>query len=160
MVDAFCPGHLADVDQALDAWFKLYEGTVAHDVNDSTRVLLVDVVALINRFPRILRKLFESKCNLLLFAVNMQDLDFDLLINLDHFRWMADSFPAHIRDMQQAVDTTKVNERTEFGDILDNALACLTNFQVSQQCVAIFFALLLDKRPAANNDISSRFVDF
>ncbi len=72
---------------------------------------------------------------------------------------MADPFPTHIGDVQQTVDTTQIDEGTEVGDVLDDTLAELSDFQFAQQVIAIFLALLFDQRPAADHDIASRFVD-
>ena len=63
----------------------------------------------------------------------MQDLHFDLLVDLDHFRRMADAAPAHVGDVQQAVDAAQVDERAELGDVLDHALADLADFQRAEQ---------------------------
>ncbi len=55
--------------------------------------------------------------------------------------------------------TAQIHERTEVGDILDNTLADLPNIQFGHEMLSIFFSLLLDKRTAANDDISSRIID-
>jgi hypothetical protein len=63
------------------------------------------------------------------------ELDFDFLIDGNHLGWMADAFPAHVGDVQQTIDTTQVDERTEVGDVLDHTLADLTNFQFAHQVI-------------------------
>jgi hypothetical protein len=44
--------------------------------------------------------------------------------------------PAHIGDVQQAIDAAQVDERAEFGDVLDHALADLAFLQLTQQLLA------------------------
>ncbi len=102
---------------------------------------------------------FRTESDLLLFAIDLQNLDFDLLVDGDHFRGMADAFPAHVGDVQQTVDTAQVDERTEVGDVLDDTVSQLANFQFAQQVFAIFFSLLFDQRAAADDNIATCFVD-
>ncbi len=155
MIDAASPGHFADVDQTFDARFELDEGTVAHHIHDFALddrahwVLLFDVV------PGVALLLLQTESDLLLFAIDLQNLDFDLLIDRNHFGRMADTFPAHVGDVQQTVDTAEVHERTEVGDVLDHALADLADFQFAEQVFAIFFALLLDQRATADDDVTT-----
>ena len=60
----------------------------------------------------------------------------------DHLAGMADALPAHVGDVQQAVDAAQVDERAEVGDVLDHALADLADFELLEQGFAVFFALL------------------
>ena len=50
-------------------------------------------------------------------------------------------------------------KRAEFGDILDDALAALADFQFGQQLGFLFGPLGLDQRPAADDDVPPRLVD-
>src|SRR5262249_28661158 len=52
VVDAPGPGHLGDVDEALDAGFELDEGAVAHDVDDLAGVPAADAVLGLHFVPR------------------------------------------------------------------------------------------------------------
>jgi len=159
VVDASSPGHFADVHQAFDAWFEFHERTVAHDIDDfawngrADRVLFGDVG------PRVVLLLLESQSDLLLFAIDLKDLDFDFLIDGNHFGWVTDPLPAHVGDVEQTIDTTQVDERAEVGDVLDDTLSDLANFEFGHEVFAIFFALLLDQRAAADDDIATCFVD-
>ncbi len=98
------------------------------------RVLLLDVV------PRVGLLLLQAQGDLLLLAVDVQDHDFDFLVDRDHFGRMADPLPAHVGDVQQAVDAAQVDERAEVGDVLDHALAELADFQFAEQLFAVFLA--------------------
>ena len=46
-------------------------------------------------------------------------------------RRMVDAAPAHVGDVQQAVDAAEVDERAELGDVLDHALAELADFELA-----------------------------
>ena len=58
----------------------------------------------------------------------------------DHLRGMADAAPAHVGDVQQAVDAAQVDERAELGDVLDHALAELADFERRPAACAFFSA--------------------
>src|SRR5262249_40792071 len=90
---------------------------------------------------------------------DVQNLHFDFLIDRHHFRRMADAAPAHVGNVEQAVDAAQVDERAELGDVLDHALALLADFQGFEQLLLLFGALLFDERPTADDDVASRFVD-
>ena len=51
-------------------------------------------------------------------------------------RGLVDAAPAHVGDVQQAVDAAQVDERAELGDVLDDALAELADFELGQQLVS------------------------
>ncbi len=53
----------------------------------------------------------------------------------------------------------KIDEGAEFGDVLDHALADLTDFQFAQQLLAVLLTLFFDQGSAADHDIASRLVD-
>ena len=150
VIDAFRPGHFADVNQTFDAVFQLDEGTVRHDVDDfpadlrSDRVLAFDVV------PGALFLLLQAESDLFFVAIDVQNHDFDFLVDLHHLGWMADTSPAHVGNMQQTVDTAQVNERTEVGDVLDRSLTQLTFCDFGQQVFLHLLALQLDQAATRN----------
>ena len=96
------------------------------------RVLVVDVV------PRAGRLLLEAQGDLFALVVDVQDLHLDLLVDLDHVRRMVDAAPAHVGDVQQAVDAAQVDERAELGDVLDRALADLADVELVEQLASSF----------------------
>jgi hypothetical protein len=63
----------------------------------------------------------------------------ELVVDLHHLARVIDATPAHVGDVEQAVDAAQVDERAEVGDVLDDALAALADFEGLEQ----FFALLL-----------------
>ena len=109
--------------------------------------------------PWVVLLLLETQGDLLFFAIDLKDLDFDLLVDGNHFAWMPDSLPAHVGDVEQAIDATEVDERAEVGDVLDDTLADLPDFQFGHQVLAILFALLFDQGSSAHNDVAASFVD-
>ncbi len=73
---------------------------------------------------------------------------------------MADAAPAHVGNVQQTVDAAQVDKRAELGNVFHHAGAQLAFLQRFQQLFLLFGPLLFDQSPAANDDVSSRFVDF
>ena len=84
VVDPLGPGHLGDVDQALDALFELDEGAVAHDVDDLARDPGADRVLLLDVLPRAGRLLLQAERDLFAVLVDVQDHDLDLVVDLEH----------------------------------------------------------------------------
>ena len=86
MADALGPRHFADVHQALDAFFQLHEGAVAHHVHDRALVRRADRVLGFDIVPRAGGFLLEAQGDLFALAIDVQNLHFDFLIDGDHFR--------------------------------------------------------------------------
>ena len=133
VTDPLRPGHLADVHQALDALLQLDEGPVAHHVDHGTLDPAADRVLLVAPVPGAGLLLLQAEGDLLLLAVDVQNHDLDFLVDRDHFGRVPDAAPAHVRDVQQAVDPAQIDKRAELGDVLDHALANLAFFQFLQQ---------------------------
>ena len=159
VIDPFRPRHFADVDQAFDAWLQLDERPVAHHVHNRAVVGCAFGVLLLHIVPRVWLFLLQAKCNLLLFAVDVQDHHVDILVQRNHLGRMIDTFPAHVGNVQQTVDAAQIDKGPKLGDVLDHALAGFAIDQFLKQPLAILLALLLDQRTTADHDIPSRFVD-
>ena len=94
-----------------------------------------------------------------LFAVDVQHHHVNVLAHLEDFRGMPDAAPAHVGDVEQAVNAVEVNERAEIGDILDRALADVARGHFGQQLGALVVALLLDQFAAGQDDVLALLVD-
>ena len=137
VVDPLGPAHLGDVDQALDALLELDEGAVAHDVDDLAGDAGADRVLLLDVFPRAGGLLLEAQRDLFAVLVDVQDHDLDLVVDLEHVAGMVDPAPAHVGDVQQAVDAAQVDERAEVGDVLDRALADLADLDLLEELLLL-----------------------
>ena len=110
--------------------------------------------------PRIGELLLEAEADAFLFAVDIENDDVDVLADLEDFGRMTDAAPAHVGDMQQAVDAVEVDERAEIGDVLDRALADIARGHFGEELLAAFGAFLLDQFAAGKNDVLPFLVDF
>ena len=70
-----------------------------------------------------------------------------------------DAAPAHVGDVQQAVDAVEVDEGAEVGDVLDRALADVARGHFGQELLAALGALLLDQFAAGQDDVLPLLVD-
>ena len=120
---------------------------------EPTGYLVGDVV------PRAGALLLQAQGDLLLLVVDVEDLDLDLVVDLDHLRRMVDAAPAHVGDVQQAVDAAQVDERAEVGDVLDDALAELADFQLLEQVGLLLGPFGFDQAAAADDDVAAGLVD-
>ena len=83
----------------------------------------------------------------------------ELLVDLDHLARVADAAPAHVGDVQQAVDAAQVDEGAEVGDVLDGALADLADVDLLEQLLLLRLARDLDQLAAADDDVAPALVD-
>ena len=104
--------------------------------------------------------MLQTESDFLFVIVNVQDHDFDFFIDLHHLRRVIDAAPAHIGDMQQAINTAQVDEGTEVGDILDQTCAEVTYFQVAEKFLLHLLACFFDQPTTRNNDVSTSLIDF
>ena len=159
MGDAFCPAHFADMDKAFDAFFEADKHAVVHDIDDGALDLGADRVFLFDLFPRACRLLLEAERNLFVLLIYADNDTLNRLVELDNFRRMRNPAPAKIGDMEQAVETAEINEHAEIGDILDNALANLADFNFGKQFFFAGGAFFFDEFAARDNDVVAFGVD-
>ena len=105
------------------------------------------------------RLLLEAQRDLLAVLVDVQDHDLDLVVDLDHVAGVVDPAPAHVGDVQQAVDAAEVDERAEVGDVLDGALADLPDLDLLEELLLLLLAGDLDELAAADDDVAPALVD-
>ena len=147
------------MDQAFDAGFQFHKRAVGHEVDDLALDLRADGILRFDGVPRIGQLLLEAEADAFLFAVDVEHHHVDVLADLEDFGGMADAAPAHVGDVQQAVDAVEVNERAEIGDVLDRALADVARGHFGQEFLAAFGAFLLDQFAAGEDDVLALLVD-
>ena len=84
-------------------------------------------------FPGTGRLLLQPKGNFFFFVIDVQNDHFEFFVDLHHLRGMVDPSPAHVGNVQQAVDSTQIDKRAKIGNVLDHALARLADFEFLQQ---------------------------
>ncbi len=158
-MDVFlCPAHFGDVDQAFDTIFQLHEGAVIGDVGNLALEACTNRITDVDAIPRVGTKLLHAERDTLGVRVDLDDLDFDFLTNFHNLRRMIDPLPAHVGDVQEAVDTTQVNERTIIGDVLDDTLADVALCHVGNDLCALFGTALFEDCATRDNNVAASTV--
>ena len=159
MADPLCPAHLADVDKSLDAVLQLHEGAIAHHIDDRALADSADRILVGHLRPRAGGPLLHAQRDLLPLAVDVEHLHLDLLVDLHHLARMADAAPAHVGDVEQAIDAAQIDERAEVGDVLDDATADLAHLERLHELLLPLSPLLFDECPSRNDDVATCLVD-
>ena len=118
------------------------------------RILALDI------FPWVGSGLFEAEGNAFAFGIDFYNHYGNFFADLQHFARVGDSAPAHVGDMQQAVEAVEVDKRSVIGDILDDAPADVAGLDFREECAALFGALFFDELAAGNDDIFAFRVNF
>ena len=106
MADLADPGHVADVQQAVDAFLDFNKGTVVGEVPHGTLDDGAGGIAFDDLIPGVVLGLLYAEGDFLLFLVDTQHDHFDIVVDLHQFAGMADApGPGHFADMHQAFDT-------------------------------------------------------
>src|SRR5262249_18338447 len=108
MIDASRPAHLANMDEPFDAWFQLHEGAVGHDVDHFALVAAGDRVLALHTLPGARRLVLQRQGDLFLLAIDRQDVNLQLLVDLDDVVRVGDAAPGHVGDVQQAIDPAEI----------------------------------------------------
>jgi len=158
MLDALVPGHLRYVDQALDAGFELDEGAVVGQAHDLALGADVLGVARVGMEPRIFGQLLEAQGDPSLLAVELDDLDLDLVAHGEQLGRVVDPPPGHVRDMEQAVDASQIDEGPVVGDVLDHALHDLAFLEGLERARLLLAHGFLEDGLARQHDVAPLLV--
>src|SRR6185437_15215524 len=159
MLHALGPGHFADVDQTLDALLELDECAIVGDREDAAADLRTDGVALCGVEPRIRRELLEAERDALLFLVELEDLNLNLIAYIDQIARVREAAPAHVRDVQQAVEAAHVNECAVVGEVLDGAGEDRALLEVLEGDGLAGVLLFLENLLARDDDVAALLVE-
>ena len=105
--------------------------------------------------PRAGVLVLETQGDLLLLHIDGEDLDLDLLVDLEHLAGVVHPAPAHVGDVEKAVDAAEVDEGAEVRQVLDLALDDLAFREGLEQALLGAVALLLDEATAADDDVAT-----
>src|SRR5690606_5795325 len=103
--------------------------------------------------------LLEAEADALGVAVELQDLDADLVADLEQLARVIDAAPRHVRDVEQAVDAAEVDEGAVVGEVLDHAFDDLALLQAIERVALQVGALGLEQHPARQHDVAALLVE-
>src|SRR5271155_162201 len=121
MLHPLRPGHLRNVNESFDALLQLDECAVVGHAENAATHAGADGVALHGIKPRIRRELLEAERNALLILVELQHLDLDLVANVDEVARVGETTPAHVGDVEQAIEAAHIDECAVVGEVLYGA---------------------------------------
>ncbi len=149
------PGHFGNVDQAFDARLQFNERTIVGDVGHATGEAAIERILRLDALPRIVEQLLHAERDAVGVVIDLDDLHFHRLADIEHFGRVIDPAPCDIGDMQQAVDAAEIHERTVIGDVLDHAVDNLTFFEVLHQFLALLGTRFFQHGPARHDDVAA-----
>src|SRR5262245_15832258 len=153
------PIHLGDVHEAFDALFDFREAAVVGDVRDLAEQTRARRIAPREIRPRIRAELLQAERDAVALAVELEDLDLELLADAHDLGRMLDALPRHVGDVQQAVDAAEIHERAVVGEVLHDALEHRALLQVLQQRLALGAVLGLDDRAPRHDHVVALLVE-
>ncbi len=159
VLHALRPGHFRDVDEAFDALLELYEGAVICNRKYATLDVGANRVTLRGVEPWIRRELLEAKRDALLFLVKLKDFDLNLVANVDEVAGMGETTPAHVGDVEQAVEASHVNECAVVGEVLDDAGEDRALFESREGDGLLLVLLLFEDLLAGDDDVAALLVE-
>src|SRR5580765_4416073 len=110
MRDLLVPTHFRDVYKPFDTLFQLDENAVVDYADDLAPDFAARRILFRRVHPRIGHQLLQSERNALLFLIELEDDDVQLLLRLHHVRWMLDAPPTQIREVQQPVNSPQIDK--------------------------------------------------
>ncbi len=153
------PVHFGDVYQAFHALFQLGEAAVVGEVGDAGHDAGTFRVTRLDGNPRVFAQLLQAQGYTVALAVELQDLDVDLVANVDDLGRMLDALPGHVGDVQQAVYAAQVHECAVVGEVLDDTLDLLAFLQRFQQSFTLGAVLGFQDAAAGNDNVVALLVE-
>ena len=153
------PAHFRNVDETFNTGSDFNECTIVGDDNNLTLNMVAFFQVSVEGIPWMRSELLQTKSDTLLVVVEVEDNDIDLLVEGNHFVWIAYAAPRKVCDVDESVNTAKVNEYTVRGDVLDSTFENLTLLKLADDFFLLCLKLSFDKSLVRNNNIAEFLVD-
>src|SRR3954468_13091649 len=127
------------MNQALDAIFDTREGAEGGQLRDRPFDDLPQVIAIIDRRPRLVLGALDRERDALAIVIDAQNIHFDFVARLQHLAGMLDPTPRKLRKMHQPVGTADIDKSPEIGDRGNYAGA---DIPLLERCQQFVFATL------------------
>src|SRR4030095_9065461 len=153
MTDPPRPRHLGHVDQPLDTRLQLDEGAVVGEAHHPAGHLGAGRIGPLDPLPGIRRLLLVAERHPTALTVEVQHDHFNLVTDLEDLGGMPYAAPAHVGDVQQAVDAAEVDERSIICDVLHGAGEDHALGQHLERVFLLLFTLLFEHGRAREHDV-------
>src|SRR5262249_7366815 len=109
--------------------------------------------------PRILLDLLQAEADALGRGIELEHDHAQLIANIEHFRRVSDPPPAHVGDVQEAIDAAQVDERAVIGEVLHDSGEDRTLLQLHEGVLLQRLALLLEQHAPRQDDVAALLVE-
>ena len=147
------PGEVEHADQTLDAGLHFDERTELHGAGHFAAHALTGLVFLFNQRPRVGGQLLQAERNLVRLAVDLQDLDFEVVAGVQHVGRLLHPMPGDLGHVQQAVDAAQVQKRAEVGEGAHRAANDSAFLERIELLASRLVLLVLKNGAAVYNDV-------
>ena len=151
-------GQFRDVDQSFDARRQFDEGAELGRPRDDAFHHGIHREPRFDIRPRVIQQVAVVEADLARLAVDLFNLDPDLLTGLQDFAGMRDSIPTELADVNQAVQSADIDKRTKIADAGHGPFADVAHLQFFQQFRPLFFLLTFQQRPMTQDQVAPAFV--
>src|SRR2546428_629255 len=159
VLDPLRPAHLADVDQALDPGLHLDEGAVVGEADDLARDARARRILLRGVRPGVLLDLLQTEADALGGRIELEHDHAQLVADVEHLARVPDAAPAHVGDVQEAVDAAQVDEGAVVGQVLHDAGEDGALLQLLEGVLLQRLPLLLQQDAPAEHDVAALLVE-
>ena len=133
------------MDKAFYARSDLNECSVVSDNDNLALDVVTNLEVWVESVPWVWCELLQAEGDALLLVVEVEDNDIYLLVELYNLVWVAYAAPREVCDMDESVNTTKVNEYAVRGNVLDSTLKHLTLLELRDDLLLLSLKLCLDE---------------
>ena len=154
------PAHFTHVDKALNARSDFNKCSVVGHNNYLAGNLVANLEVLVELVPWMWLKLLQTQSNALLFLVEIEDNNVELLVGLYDVGRIAYAAPREVGNVDKTIHSTEVDEYTVGGDVLNSTLKYLTLLKLSNDFLALLLKLGLDECLVRYNNVLVLLVDF
>ena len=102
--------------------------------------------------------MLETQAHTVTITVKLEDFNVNLLTDFNDFRRMLDAFPRHIGNVQQAVNTTQINEGTVVSKIFNHTFNRHTLLQILKQGLTLGAVRFFHNRTTRYHDVVALLV--
>ena len=121
------------MDQTLDPILDASEGSEIHNVRYHALHDLPDLIRFLGNMPGIGLQAFQAQAYALPLAIDAQHIDLHLVPHIQHFAGMFHTSPRQFGDVDQAISTSKINERAKIAEVPDRPSEDVTFLKFVQQ---------------------------
>ncbi len=146
------------MDETFDALFELDKSTVVSDREDTAADLGTNWVALGGVKPGIRRQLLEAEGDALLILIKLEHLDLNLVADIDEIAGMGEPAPAHVGDVEQAIESAEIDEGTVVREVLDGSGEDGSFLKGGEGNRLLGVLLLFEQFLAGDDDVTALFV--